>query len=118
MLVKQILYWVSTVLLCAIILFSASMYLTKTEMVQGFFEHFNYPTYIVIPLAVLKILGVAMILWRRSKWLTEWAYAGFFFNVLLATAAHYYAGDGVFGLSLLALLLIFPSYHLGKYLRD
>ena len=115
---KQIVYWVTTVILCGIMLYSASMYFTNTEMVKGFFENFNFPTYLVIPLAILKVLGVAMILWRQSKWLTEWAYAGLFFNLILATLAHKYAGDGIIGFSLFALIALFPSYFLGKYIRD
>lgn len=115
---KQIVYWVSTAILCGIFLYSASMYFAETEKVKGFFESFNYPAYFVIPLAILKVLGVVMILWRQSKWLTEWAYAGFFFDLVLATAAHHYAGHGIIGFSLYGLIAIFPSYFLGKYLRD
>lgn len=116
--IKQIFYWLTTAILCGIMLFSAFMYFTKTEMVKSFFESFNYPTYIVIPLAVLKVLGAIMVIWRSNKWLTEWAYAGFFFDLVLATAAHHYASHGIFGLSLLGLIAIFPSYFLGKYIRD
>jgi len=87
-------------------------------MVIGFFENVNYPTYIVIPLAILKILGVIIVLWRPNKWLTEWAYAGFFFDLVLATAAHHYTGDGIIGFSFYGLVAIFPSYFLGKYIRD
>lgn len=94
------------------------MYFTETEMIKGLFERFNYPKYIVIPLAILKIIGVVLILWRPSKWLTEWAYAGFFFDLILATTAHQYAGDGILGFSLYGLIAIFPSYFLGKYIRD
>ncbi|MBV7269034.1 DoxX family protein [Winogradskyella luteola] len=115
---KHVLYWTSTGILCGIFLYSAFMYFTKTEIIKGFFESFNYPTYIVIPLAVLKIIGVAIVLWRPSKWLTEWTYAGFFFNLVLATAAHHYAGHGIMGFSFYGLIAIFPSYFLGKYLRD
>jgi len=98
-------------------LYSASMYFTKTEMVKSFFDSFNYPTYIVIPLAILKILGVVMILWRKSSWLTEWAYAGFFFDLILATTAHTYAGHGI-GLSVYAIPLLLISYFLGKEVRN
>ncbi|WP_299115025.1 DoxX family protein [uncultured Winogradskyella sp.] len=115
---KQILYWLSTAVLCGIFLYSAFLYFTKTEAIKGFFESFNYPTYIVIPLAILKVLGVVIVLWRPSKWLTEWVYAGFFFDLILATAAHHYAGHGIVGFSLYALIAILPSYILGKYLRD
>ena len=115
---KQIVYWISTAVLCGIFLYSAFMYVTNTETIKGFFESFNYPTYIVIPLAILKILGVVMLLLRSNKWLTEWAYAGFFFDLVLATAAHHYAGDGIVGFSFYGLIAIFPSYFLGKYIRD
>ena len=94
------------------------MYFIKTEVIKGFFETFNFPDYIVIPLAVLKLLGVLMIIWRKSKWITEWAYAGFFFNLVLATAAYYQNGDGLLGFSLYGLIVLFPSYFLGKYIRD
>ena len=114
---KTIIYWVTTILVCAIFLYSAQMYFFKTEMIKGFFKSFNYPTNIVIPLAIIKILGVVMILWRKSNWLTEWAYAGFFFDAVLATAAHYIAGDGLFGLSFYAVFLILISYFLGKEIR-
>ncbi len=112
------LYWVSTAVLCGIFLYSAFMYVTNTDTIKSFFESFNYPTYIVIPLAILKISGVVMLLWRPNKWLTEWAYAGFFFDLVLATAAHYYAGDSIVGFSSYGLIAIFPSYFLGKYIRD
>ena len=115
---KQFLYWVSTAVLCGIFLYSAGMYSTETEMIKGFFKSFNYPIYLVIPLAIVKILGVIILLLRPNKWLTEWTYAGFFFDLVLATAVHYYAGDGVVGFSLYGLIAVFPSYFLGKYIRD
>ena len=86
-------------------------------MIKGFFKSFNYPQYIVIPLAVMKLLALVMILWRKSNWLTEWAYAGLFFDLVLATAAHHYAGHGI-GLSVYAIPILFISYFLGKQVRQ
>lgn len=114
--IQKIVYWVATILFCGLILFSASMYLTKTNMVKDIFESLDYPTYIVIPLAVLKILGVIMLLWRKSPWLTEWAYAGFFFNIVLASSAHYHAGENT-TLTLVAIILLLVSYFFGKVVR-
>lgn len=114
--IKKIIYWVATLALCGIFLYSAGMYFTKYEMVKGFFESLNYPTYIIYPLATLKIIGVIMILWRKSSWLTEWVYAGFFFDAILASAAHFYAGHGV-GLSYVVIPLVLISYFLGKRVR-
>ena len=115
--ITKVLYWVTTILVCAVMMYSAAMYFTKTEMIKGFFKSFNYPTYLVYPLAIAKILGVIMVLWRKSSWLTEWAYAGFFFDLVLATAAHHYANHPI-GLSFYAIPILFISYFLGKYIRD
>lgn len=109
-------YWTSTGIVCLLMLYSAGMYLTNYEAVKGFFEHFGYPTYIIYPLAVLKLLGVVVILWRKHRSLTEWAYAGFFFDFVLAVAAHY-TTDGNVQLSLFALLLLLTSYFTDKYVR-
>lgn len=113
---KTILYWIATLLLSFIFLYSAQMYIFNSTMIQGFFEQFNYPTYLVWPLAVLKILGVIMILWRKNRWLTEWAYAGFFFDLVLASIAHLDAGHGA-GLSVIAIPILFVSYFLGLQMR-
>ncbi len=91
---NKIVYWISTLIICGIMLFSASMYLTKHEMVKGFFVALGYPTYLIYPMATAKILGAIAILSNQSKTLKEWAYAGFFFNGLLATFAHIHAHDG------------------------
>jgi hypothetical protein len=113
---QRIIYWIATIGICAIMCYSASMYFMNTEMVKSFFESFNYPTYIVIPLAVLKICAVLMLLWRGIPWLTEWAYAGIFFDVVLAAMAHYHAGDSI-TFTLVALVLLLISYFFGKEVR-
>ncbi len=105
---NKIIYWISTGLMCLIFIFSAIMYFMKYEMVKGFFEALGYPIYIIYPLAVAKLLGVVAVLSKKSKLLLEWAYAGFFFDAVLATAAHYFAGHGI-GLSALAILLVVVS---------
>jgi len=106
--IMKIIYWIATVIMCLIFLFSAGMYFTKYEMVKGFFEGLGYPTYIIYPLAVAKVLGVIAVLTNKVKALSEWAYAGFFFDAVLATAAHYVAGHGI-GLSALAIVVVLAS---------
>lgn len=107
--IEKIIYWIATAIMSGVFLFSAGMYFTKYEMVTGFFEMLSFPTWLVYPLATAKILGVIAIVTRQSKLLKEWAYAGFFFNGVLATTAHYDAGHGVMGLSLLALIAVIVS---------
>jgi len=105
----KIFYWIPTVLLCALMLFSAGMYLTKTEMVTGMFDALGYPSYLVIPLAIAKIAGVLAILTKWSKMLKEWAYAGFFFDMVLASVAHVSVDESP-ALALSGILLLALSY--------
>ena len=114
--VQRIIYWIATLAICAIMLYSAQMYFRNTAMVEGFFKSLNYPTYIVIPLAILKIAGVAMVLWRGIPWLTEWAYAGIFIDVVLAAAAHYNADQDI-TFTLVAIVFVLISYFFGKEVR-
>ena len=112
--IHKIIYWIATLIMCLIFLFSAGMYFTNYESVKGFFEVLGYPTYIIYPLAVAKVLGVIAVLYKRVRALTEWAYAGFFFDAVLATAAHYAMGHGI-GLSALAIVAVLASRGFEKY---
>ena len=106
---NKIIYWSSTTVFCSIFLFSAIMYFTTYNMVKGFFESLGYPVYIIYPLAVVKILGIAAILIKKSRLLKEWAYAGFFFDTALAAAAHIHAKDGGQMLALTAMIMLIIS---------
>jgi len=90
----KVLYWIFTGLLTAQMLMSAGMYLFKYDMVHEAFTHLGYPVYIIYPLAVAKFLGLAAVLSNMSRFLKQLAYAGFFYNLLLAVSAHISAGDG------------------------
>ena len=115
--IQKIVYYVATAVLTAVIVFSAQMYLRKPEMVAGFFESLQYPRYLVYPLAIAKILGLIAIWGNFSKWLKEWAYAGFFFDVTLAFTAHMVAKDGGQLFSVIAFIALMVSYFLGKKVR-
>ena len=115
--IRKIIYWIGTLGLCGLMLYSAQMYFFNTEAVEGYFEFLKYPSYIVIPLAVAKVLAVIMVLWRVSPWLTEWAYAGLFFDMVLAFAAHQVSEGGGGTAALLGLVFLLTSYFFGKELR-
>jgi DoxX-like family len=115
---NKIIYWISTALLCLMMFGSAGMYIFNHQEVAGIFTKLGFPTYIVYPLAVAKILGVLAILSKQSKLLKEWAYAGFFFDFLLAISAHINAGDGEYPLAVTALVLLLVSYFFDKKVFD
>ena len=102
----KIIYWVSMGLISALMIMNAVMYVIQNEMVSETFVRLGYPTYIIYPLGTLKVLGIIAIWSRRSKLLKEWAYAGFFFDFVLAFTAHINAGDGGFVAPLVAIILL------------
>jgi hypothetical protein len=55
-------------------------------------HNLGYPDYINPFLGVLKILGIVVILIPGNPRLKEWAYAGFFFDLLGATYSQIAAG--------------------------
>jgi len=114
----KIVYWISTGLLTALMLFSSYNYFFNTEMITGFFEALNYPTYLVYPLAVAKLLGLVAIWTKLSSTLKEWAYAGFFYDTVLAAVAHLKAEDGAATFALVGIVLVLVSYFTEKRLSS
>ncbi len=112
----KIVYFAATGLLSALMLFSAGMYFFNHAEVVKIFGELGYPSYIVYPLAIAKLLGLAAIWSNYSKSLKEWAYAGFFYDFLLALAAHVSIRDGGQGFAIVALVLLAASYISGKKL--
>ena len=114
----KILYWASTGLLSAMMLMSAGMYVFNHEFVAATFSALGYPTYLIYPLAAAKLLGIIAILTRRSKMLQGLAYAGFFYDTLIALAAHLAISDGEFVPAMVAMTLVIISYTAEKRLRS
>ena len=74
----------------------------------------GYPAHIAYVLPITKIAGVIAILTRYSDTLKEWAYAGFFFDFILAALAHYFSGVPSPIAAIVALVLLMASYALGR----
>ncbi|MBT8220640.1 MAG: DoxX family protein [Bacteroidia bacterium] len=115
---NKIIYWTATGLLSLLMVFSAGMYVFNHELVSATFVRLGFPTYIIYPLATAKILGLIAIWTRKSQTLKEWAYAGFFFDFVLALSAHLIAEDGEWIPSVAALILILISYRWSKKLFE
>jgi hypothetical protein len=114
---RKIAYWIATGLLSALLLFSAVSYFLKYETIREVFAALGFPAWIIRPLAVAKVLGVAAIVSRKSETLKEWAYAGICFDLLLAIGAHLSVGDGKFLPALACLVFLAVSYLLDRRLH-
>ena len=108
---NKVIYWISTGLLTALMIMSVGMYVFNNAEISQAFEHLGYPTYIIYPLAFVKILGLIAIWTDKSKTIKEWAYAGFFFDFVLAFFAHFMVGDGEFAPAIIAILYQFRTSH-------
>ncbi|MEJ4088352.1 DoxX family protein [Galbibacter orientalis] len=115
--IKLILYWIVTGLLSLFLAFAVFNYLTKFEMVQEMLQSYNYPSYLIYVLIIGKVLGIIALLVPVKGVLKEWAYAGLFYNFILAFLVHYAANDGEGGGAVIALVLLIISYFLGKQVR-
>jgi len=107
---NKIIYWTSTVLLCALFIMGAMMYIFNYPRAESFFISLGFPTWIIYPLATVKILAPITILTRKSNFLKELAYAGFLFDAILAFFAHWMVSDGEYMFSTIALALTIVSW--------
>lgn len=114
--VYKLSYWITTTILTGIVLFSVYNYFFNYETILDYFQHFGYPGYLVYPLAVAKLFGLIAIWGNFSSFLKEWAYAGFFFNTLLAFFAHYIPDGDNYLLAIIALFATLASYFSWKKL--
>lgn len=112
-------YWISTTLLALLYLASAITYVVKTEWVRQTILGFGYPAYLVEVLTVVKILAVAVILSRFSVALSDLAYAGILFHLVLSAMAHIGVLKPLGALpALLGLIFLVTSFATQNFARD
>lgn len=92
---NKIIYWTTTGIITAMMLFSAFGYFTNADM-KAAFVHLGFPDYFRIELGVLKILGaLVLILPMISDMVKSFAYFGFALTFVSAFIAHYASGDPI-----------------------
>jgi len=100
----NIIYWVSTGLILAMMLFSAISSFMDNPDGAKMMDQMHYLPYVMHFLAIAKILGIIALLTPGFPRLKEWAYAGFTFDLLGATYSFYATH---FPLSQVAFMFIF-----------
>src|SRR5450631_1964849 len=108
----KIAYWVFTILMILLMLFSAISSLMPNPEGIAMMKHLGYPYSVLTLLSIAKILGVIAILVPGFPRLKEWAYAGFAFDLVGAIYASLSVGDPI-SQSLpifLGLIFVFGSY--------
>jgi len=93
MLDRKTIHQISTISLFSLLILTGVLYVIFYEDLVVYFKLYGYPTYLIYPLAVAKIIGSLVILFSKNRFLKELAYAGFFFNFVLAFFAHVMIGE-------------------------
>jgi hypothetical protein len=94
----KIAYWSSTVIVCAVMAFSAVNFNLPDPVgpMKGAFVHLGFPNYFKIELTTAKGLGVlALLLPKVPAKVREFAYAGFTITLISASIAHFSSGDNI-----------------------
>jgi DoxX-like family len=90
---ETIIYWVTTGIISAMMLFGAYNYFTNPDM-KAAFVHLGFPDYFRVELGVAKILGVAALLLPMvPATVKNFAYAGFAIVLVSASYTHFSSGD-------------------------
>lgn len=112
---QKISYWITTILLSLMMIFSAALYLSKAPMLVENFGLAGLPLYLLPLLGVAKLLGAIALVVPKRDALKEWAYAGFAFVFIGAVWVHI-ATHTPFVAPLVALALLAASYVLKRKL--
>ena len=92
----NIIYWIATGILVAVMLFSGVTSILNTpDSIKMMSGHFGYPAYFNQYLGVAKVLGAIALLMPGFPRLKEWAYAGFTFDMISAVYSEISVHDSV-----------------------
>lgn len=92
----NLIYWIFTSILVAVMLFSGITSILNTpESIKMLCGHFGYPAYFNQYLGVAKVLGSIALLMPGFPRLKEWAYAGFAFDMISAVYSEISVHDPV-----------------------
>jgi hypothetical protein len=92
----KIIYWTTTALVCAVMVFSAINFNLPKPVgpPNASFAHLGLPIYLRTELSIAKILGVlALLLPGIPTKVREFAYCGFAITLVSAAVAHFGSGD-------------------------
>jgi hypothetical protein len=110
---QKIVYWGSTGIV-GLMLLTSLMYLTGSEQVVSGFTKAGYPQHLRIILGIAKPAAAIVLLLPGLALLKEWAYVGAGITWIMATIAHYSAGDGPVSLVPLTLFILLVGSYLTR----
>ena len=106
----KITYYISTGLLTLMLVGGVFNYTLNYDFMYDSFTSLGYPTYLIYVIAVAKFLAIFGLWIPRIPKLREWAYAGLFYDFLLAVIAHLSVNHDEYILAIISIIVLFISY--------
>lgn len=109
-------FWAVTGLATLFIGLGSIYDIINNDMVQTAMRSLGYPMYLAPFVGIMKLLGLAAILYQKWPKLTEWAYAGLSFELFGGAYSHIAAGQKMTDAlpAIIALALVLISYYLNQ----
>lgn len=82
----------------------------ETQLITDQYNSLGFPSSLVYPLGIAKLLAVVAILTKKVKLLKTLAYYGLALDFVMAIGSHVMAGDGLWMYAFVALILLILSY--------
>lgn len=115
---NKIIYGLANALVCATYFGSAIFALSTGELVRSVFGQLDYPVYLVSVLIVSSLAANLAILVRKPVWLSDLAYSGMFWHLLLVISAHVNVGGIGFIPAMISLGAVLVSFLWQNKARD
>ncbi|MFT3795490.1 DoxX family protein [Flavobacterium sp.] len=109
-------YWILLILFSLMMLLDGISGILQVEDGKKAFDQLGYPYYLMTIVGISKLLGVAGLLQNKWKTLKEWAFSGFAFNFIGASASWLLSGGPIafVVIPLVMLGFLFAIYTLWK----
>ncbi|KGK29744.1 DoxX family protein [Cellulophaga sp. E6(2014)] len=78
----------------------------------------GYPAYLVQVIGTAQVIGISILILNRTNWIREWAYAGFFMNLIFGIIAHLLAKDGNGATAVACSILLLINYVMYKKIKE
>ena len=78
----------------------------------------GYPAYLVQVIGTAQVIGISILILIRTNWIREWAYAGFFMNLVFGIIAHLLAKDGNGATAVACSILLLINYVMYKKIKE
>ena len=90
---KRATYWIFAGLTWSFLVVFGVQDLFHERAVSASIRHLGYPEYFCYLLGAGKLLAAAALIYRQTKLLREWAYAGITFELISSFVSHWIVGD-------------------------